>query len=107
MIGNMKPIRLVKYTTAQNETGRPVESIAATYNVWAELQKNGSGWIFQNGQAQLSNTMRFKFSIRGEFDLTGNWRLIWAGKEYTVQGIDRIDERKFNYQVTAQARGES
>lgn len=107
VIGKMKPIRLVKYTTAQGATGRATETVSASYNVFAELQKTTSGRLVKEAQTQLSNTIRFRLFIRPTFDVTGNWRLIWAGRQYTVQSVDRIDERKFNYEITATAIGKS
>lgn len=107
MIGKMKPIQLIQYTTAQNGNGRATETAASTYNVWAELSNKSSARVSDNGQTQLTNTLLFKIFLRSAFDVSGNWRLVWAGREYTVKGIDRIEERKFNWQITAVASGKS
>jgi head-tail adaptor len=107
MIGKMKPIRLIQYTTAQNANGRATETAAASYNVWADLSNKTSARTADNGQTQLVNTLVFRLFSRAALDVSGNWRIVWAGREYTVQGIDRIEERKFNWQITATASGKS
>ena len=106
MVGIMKPIRLIKITSTQDVNGRWVETESAAYNVWASLLKTGSSRVVQNGQTSISNTIQFKMYAKG-FDISVNWRLVWAGRQYTVNGIDRIDEKLFNILITATANGKS
>ena len=68
-----------------------VETESAAYNVWASLLKTGSSRSANNGQTSISNTIQFKMYAKG-FGISVNWRLVWAGRQYTVSGIDRIDD---------------
>ena len=70
------------------------------------LLKTGSSRSANNGQTSISNTIQFKMYAKG-FDISVNWRLVWAGRQYTVNGIDRIDEKLFNVLITATANGKS
>jgi SPP1 family predicted phage head-tail adaptor len=107
MVGLMKPIRLIQNTSAQNSDGRWVETAANSYNIFGELVKTGSGRSVNNGQTQFTNTIRFKIRFRDDFDVSGDWRLVWAGKQYTISGIDRVDEKRFNWEITATSSGKS
>ena len=106
MVGVMKPIRLIKITSTQDVNGRWVETESAAYNVWASLLKTGSSRSANNGQTSISNTIQFKMYAK-EIDISVKWRLVWAGRQYTVNGIDRIDEKLFNILITATANGKS
>ena len=107
MVGMMKPIRLIQRTSAQAADGRWVESTTNSYNIYAELQKTGSGRSVNNGQTSLTGTIQFKVFFKDDFDISGDWKLVWAGRQYTIQGIDRVDERRFNLLITATASGKS
>ncbi|MGL6283959.1 MAG: phage head closure protein [Microcoleaceae cyanobacterium] len=100
-------IQLVQITNSQNSNGRTTETIANRYNLWATLVKQGSGRQVGTGQTQLQNTLQFKIYWRTTFDISGNWRLIWAGRQYTVSGIDRDGEQKFHYLITATSSNKS
>ena len=63
--------------------------------------------MVQNGQTSISNTIQFKVFFKDDFDISGDWKLVWAGRQYTIQGIDRVDERRFNLLITATASGKS
>jgi SPP1 family predicted phage head-tail adaptor len=100
VIGKMKPIRLIQYTSTQNGSGRWTETAANSYNIFGELVKTGGGRQVKEGQTKLTDSIRFKIFFREDFDLTGDWRLVWSGKEYTIERIDRIDERRFNWLIS-------
>lgn len=100
MIGAMKRIQLVQYTSTKDNNGRWQESVQATYNVWAAVVKTGGERKVEHGKVDFDDTYRFNVYFREGFLTSGSWRVIYDGKVITVTRIDRIDERRFNWQIS-------
>jgi len=98
-IGNLKPIKLVAYSTNIDPNGDAVESVQTTYKMWAEVTDNGGGRSQSNGRTELSDTKTFKINFRG-YLITGNYKVIYFGQTYALTSIERIQEKRFNYLLT-------
>ena len=107
MVGMMKPIRLENRPSTKDSNGRWIAGTALKYNIWAEVTKDGSGRNVNNGQTQMSNSVSFKIWFNDTFSINTNWKIVYAGKRYTVTGVDRVNETRFNTLIKATAIGES
>lgn len=103
-IGKRLPARIIPYTTGRNASGSAIETAGTGINVWAEITSPSGFRAYQNGQTQLGNTRQFM--IRFRFDLYPNadWRLMYDGKLWTVTEIQKMDEKKFYYLITATSK---
>jgi SPP1 family predicted phage head-tail adaptor len=99
MVGIMKPIRLESRPSTQDANGRWIAGTILKYNVWAEVTKDGSSRNVNNGQTQLSNSITLKIWFNDS--LNTNWKIVYAGKRYTITGLDRVNEMRFNTLIKA------
>ena len=100
-IGNFKPIKLFQIVNSRNANGDNVEVTAAEYKLWAEITSNGQSRTLASGKTNLFDTKTFKIRFREDWILNGDWVIQYYGKLYEISGIERIDEKRFNYLVTA------
>lgn len=103
-IGKRKQVRIIPYTSAKNASGSFVETPGTGVNIWAKVENPSGSRGYQNGQTQMSNTRTFM--VRFKFDLfpDANWRLMYDGKLWTVTDIQKVDERKFYYLISATSK---
>ncbi len=105
-IGKRKQIKIISVQSIKdNDTGlmKPNETIL--YSGWAEVNNQSSSRDFFNGQDSLEQTKFFK--IRNNLQLTPNveTRVLYAGKQWTVNSIDQDKEKKFYWNVRATHKG--
>lgn len=100
-IGQYKPVRVKQYTATKNASGDFEESLAASYKAWAEVTDLSGGRSDERGKTVLSDTKQFKIHFRADWVLNGDWRIKYFGKEYTITKIERINEQRFNWLITA------
>jgi len=100
MVGLMKPIRLERRLNSQDATGRWIAGTITKYNVWAEVSKVGASRNPGN-QTQLTGQVTFKMWFNNGLNLTTDWKVVYAGKRYTITGIDVLNEMRFNYLINA------
>lgn len=105
-IGTRKPIILRQVVVTTSATGRNIESTGYSFKTWAEI-RNPSGFRdYQNGQTQLGTTKRFL--VRFRFNLYPNcdWKIHYSGVDWTVTDLQKVDEKRFYWQVTATSKGD-
>lgn len=98
-IGNLKPIKLLVYGTNIDANGDAIESIQKIYKMWAEVADNGGSKTQANGRTEMSDTKTFKINFRG-YLITGNYKIKYFGQTYAITNIQRVDEKRFNYELT-------
>ena len=104
-IGNKKQIRLEKWESHKDDQGNFIESRTETHNVWADVERMGGSRGQFASTTQLSNTLTFTIRFRPDWWPTGNWKVVFNGRSHTVQSIERQDEDRFNWIITAQSAG--
>lgn len=100
-IGARKRVQLVGVTVTQNVEGTNVNTAQAAIDTWAEV-RNPSGFRqFINGMSLLGETK--DFFIRYDFGvvLTKTWHIVYDGKKWVPSQVQKIDEKKFYYRITA------
>lgn len=102
-IGSYKPVKLVKYTITKDVKGNNVEAIEARYRMWADVSDSGGGRSTERGQVNLNTTKVFLIHFRPDWKLNADWKIQYYGKEYSISSIERVNEKRFNWRVTANA----
>ena len=100
------PIKLVKTVVTQEASGNwPSEPTVTKYSMFAELVQPSSAFRSYDAQTQLGQVKTFR--VRFNFDLhpTGDWKIEFRGKEWTIQGMPLKDDRQFYWLVTANYKG--
>lgn len=104
MIGQMKPIKLNKYTVTQDGNGDNTEVLTDSYRIWAMVDDGGGSRSVNQGKTNLDHTRTFNVWFRNGFNLTTEWRIKYNGKEYAITNVERINEKRFNYRITGTTR---
>lgn len=100
MIGNLKPIKLLKYTNTIDANGDAIDTVAVTYKMWAEISDEGGGRSQSDGRTDMSDTKTFKVPFRG-YNITPDYRIEYFGQNYSISSVKRIDEKRFYWEITA------
>jgi len=101
MVGMMKPIKLLKYSVTKDSNGDNIEVLEARYRMWADVEDSGGSRSNERGTIGIGNSKTFLINYRRDWVLNGDWRIKYFGREYRINGIERIDERRFNWRVSA------
>ena len=102
MIGNLKPIKLLKYSQTIDANGDATESVATTYKMWAEVEDGGGSRSQADGRTEMSDTKTFRLPFRG-YNITPDYRIEYFGQTYSIGSVRRIDEKRFFWEITALA----
>lgn len=100
MIGNLKPIKLLKYTNSIDANGDASETVATTYKMWAEISDSGGGRTQSDGKTDLSDSKTFKIYFR-DYPINSNYKIEYFGQTYAISNVKRVDEKRFNWEITA------
>jgi SPP1 family predicted phage head-tail adaptor len=100
MIGNLKPIKLLKYTNTIDADGDATDTVAVTYKMWAEISDEGGGRTQADGRTDMSDTKTFKVPFRG-YNITPDYKIEYFGQTYSISSVKRIDEKRFYWEITA------
>jgi SPP1 family predicted phage head-tail adaptor len=104
-IGTRKPIQIISVTPEKEEsTGlmKPTETVL--FSGWAQVTNPSGGRNYFIGQDSLDHTKFFKIRHTQGITSDVNTRLIYAGKRYTVNSIERDNEKKFYWNIRATAK---
>ncbi len=102
-IGQYKPVKLIKYTITKDGNGDNVEAVEARYRIWADVSDSGGSRSVERGQVNLNTTKVFLIHFRPDWVLRGDWKIKYYGKEYSISNIERANQQRFNWRVTASA----
>jgi SPP1 family predicted phage head-tail adaptor len=97
-------IQLIHVPNDQSASGNWQQQPDQSYNTWAEVSNPSGFRDYLNGQTQLGLTKRFQ--VRFQFDLFpgADWKVKYQGKEYTVQSIERLNEKRFYWTIRGTAK---
>lgn len=100
MIGNLKPIKLLKYAETIDANGDATESVQTTYKMWAEVTDEGGGRSQETGRTELGDSKTFKIYFRG-YNINSNYKIQYFGQVYAISNAKRVDEKRFNWEISA------
>lgn len=103
MIGGQRKIIIEKWTQAKNDTGSLTDTLVERHFLWAEVSKTSESRQYSGNQVQQFSSFTFKVRFRSDWALNDLWKVVYQGKRFTVQQIDNINERSFNWLITAKS----
>jgi SPP1 family predicted phage head-tail adaptor len=106
MIGKRKQIQLKKYISVKDVKGDAKESVSETINTWAEVSRSSGDRSSLNGKEGLTNFFIFRMRFNGEIDPTGNWRVVYDRRTFTVHSIEKEKQKRFYWIIKAESKGE-
>lgn len=103
-IGQRKAVKIEAFTASQAATGQWEETKVRT-NTWAEVRDPSGFRAYELGQTKLGQTKTFR--IRYDFAKHPNcdWRIVYDGRTWTVSTVQKVQEKKFYYDLTATSKG--
>lgn len=108
MIGRRKQIRIISVAPVKdNDTGRMIPNETILFSGWAEVDNPSSNRRFFVGQDSMSHTKFFKIRHHQGITTDVNTRLIYGGKRFTVDSIEKDNEKNFYWNIRATAQTEN
>ena len=98
-IGNSRRIALEEWRQTRADNGNMVDEKVSTSHVYAEVVKKGGRRSFEQSQLKQEDTYQMKVRMNN-MDINALWKVVYQGKKHTVQSIERIGEKRFNYLLT-------
>lgn len=100
-IGNYKPIKLYKYELGlPSQSGNYSENSNVSYLLWAEVTDESGSRSINDGMVSLNDTKSFKIYYRG-YNPYAKYRIEYYGNFYEITAARRVDEKRFNWVLTA------
>lgn len=107
MIGQMRDRITIK---GEVRTKLPGASIVVTYedilSDWTKVQPLTSSRELTDNQIDLSNGFRFNLRYRSSYTPDKTHIVTYEGKDYTINSIIEVKERKRYWQITAISNGQ-
>jgi head-tail adaptor len=100
-----KQIKLERWGYSKDVKGNSVETCDKRITKWAEVVRSGGSRSSLNGKTSLENVMTFRMTFRSDLFLTGNWKLVYLGRRHTIHSIERSEEDRFIWIITANSKG--
>jgi len=100
MGGVSVPIKLIRNEVSQETNGNWGEPTETKFDLFAELLDAGHGFRSYEAQTQLGLVRRFKIRFRDTLTPTGDWKIEFRGKKWTIVSIEPED-RMFHWIITA------
>src|SRR5688572_13531457 len=97
-----KQIRVENWIAPKDSKGDAKEVIEYARNFWADVSDRGGFRSNIGGAARLAKTREFKIRFRPDWKLKGSWRIIYLGNRYRIVGIERLNEKRFNWLINAE-----
>jgi head-tail adaptor len=94
-----RQIVIEKWKSVKDLKGNAKESAEYRYKTWAIPVTIGGSRIDTAGKTQLGKIVRFKIRFRPDWKLSSSWRLVYLGKRYNITGIERTNEKRFNWLI--------
>jgi len=102
-IGEYKMVKLYQYAITKDSSGDNVETLSLRYRTFADVVDTGGGRSVERSQVGLSDIKQFKIRWRDNWLLDSKWFIKYFGKQYAISKIERINEKRFNWLITADA----
>lgn len=100
-----KQIILERWGITKDDKGNNTEECNLRITKWADVIRSGGSRSSLNGKTSLDNSMIFETNFRSDLFLTGNWKVVYLGRRHTIQSIERKDEDRFTWVITANSKG--
>ena len=100
-----KMIRMDRYKSTKDSKGDFKETVDLRVTAWAEVSRSGGDRSSLNGQEGLTNFFLFRVKFNPKFNPTGNWRVIYDGRRFTVHSIEKEEQRRFHWIIKGEAQG--
>ena len=100
-LGDYKMVKLYEYSLTVDANGNTIEAVALRHKTYAEVSAVSGSRGVEQSQVSLGETKQFKIRWKSNWSINSQWTIKYFGKEYTIQSIERIDEKRFNWLITA------
>lgn len=100
-----REIVLERWVIEKDNKGNNVETCDLRLTKWADVIRSGGSRSSLNGQTRLENVMVFETTFRTDVFIDGNWKVVYLGRRHTVHSIERKDEDRFTWRITANSKG--
>lgn len=104
MIGLRKKIKIIDVNPEKDENGLMKPNTIVLFFGWAEVTNPSSFRNFLVGQDSMDFTKLFKIRNQQPITTNVNTRLIYSGKTYTVNSIEKDEEKNFYWNIRATAK---
>lgn len=98
------PIKLVKWETTKDVYGNNKETVIKNVSTFANIESDGGSKSFNDGYTAELKSCTFRIRFNPNFNPTGNWRIVYDGRSYDVQSVEKEDERNFFWKFKATSK---
>lgn len=107
MIGTRHQIKLEQWKTTKDGNGNNIESVINSFNSWADIERQSGDRSSLNGRTALANVHRFRirYASMNPLFITGNWRIIYDSKKFSINSVEKESEKRFYWIIKATAQG--
>lgn len=102
-VGQRKQIKIIDVTPVKDANGNLKPEQTVLFAGWAEVTNPSGGRNYFNAQDSLEHTKFFKIRNYQAIEADVNTRLLYSGKRYTVNSIEKDKEKNFYWIVRATA----
>lgn len=96
-----KRVKIIKVTTTYDKSGYPQETSETVLEAYARV-KTTRGWtLIASGSDFEAATTNFTIRYPQTVDITRDMRLEYAGKTYTIEYLNNVDERGVELEIQA------
>lgn len=103
IIGRRKQIKLIDVAPTKDANGYLKPGSSVLFSGWADVIDPGSSRLYQNGQASIDYTKVFRIRHNGGLHVGADTRIVYDGKKFTVESIEKEKEKKFYFIIKAKA----
>lgn len=103
-IGTRKQIKIISVAPVKDADGLMKPNETVLFSGWAEVTNPSGSRNYFVGQDSLDHTKFFKIRHNQAIAADVHTRLIYAGKRYTVNSIEKDSEKNFYWNVRATAK---
>lgn len=103
-IGSRKQVKIISVAPVKNADGEMKPAEEVLFSGWAEVTSPSGGRNYFIGQDSLDHTKFFKIRHHQAISSDVNTRLLYAGKRYTVNSIEKDEEKNFYWNIRATAK---
>ena len=103
-IGKRAQVQLVQLLVAKDGHGRNIEQEGQRYGAWAEVSNPSGFRTYEGGQTQLGATKRFMIRFRFDRYPDCNWKIRYENKDWTLSSIEKMNEKRFYWRITATSK---
>ena len=106
-IGTRRQIQLVQILVGQDTDGQNIEQEGDKFGVWAQVENPSGFRQYLNGQTQMGKTKDFKIRFRFNKYPGANWKIRYEGKDWTITSVNKLDEKRFYWNMTATSKSDA